>query len=302
MGIREEYDGLVCDLQKKIEDEKNTFIERKKMIYRTILKILKKDYSLDTCSIDNPHNLGGAPEKNQKLLEKIKDESADLKKKIVILRIIKTMKLIAMQKSFERKLVAAESDRKSVNASFWSNKLSYEMHGLDMEEQLQEAVDKLCECELNLVATKHTLRSQKSQNIDMVQWKATNANKIVELTKEIDKVKLSEDTPNIGKLLKKLETAQDTLDSLVEETDAIDAERERVVGQTQKEIDRVRTSVEQTRISRTYILENSSIGKSVSDESSEQEAKIQALKEENMLLKNTNEQMSREIQYYTDYL
>ena len=302
MSIRSEYDGLVNDLHKRIEEEQNTFIEKKRMIYRTILKILKKDYSLDDSSLNSSHNIGGTPEKNQKILEKVQEEDRELKKKVKILRIIRTLKLIAMQKSFERKLTAAESDRKSVNASLWSNRLSYEMHGLEMEEQLQQAVDKLCECELNLVATKHTLKAQKSQNIDMVQWKATNANKIVDLKKEIDKVKLSKESPNIGQLLKKLEVAQDTLDALIEETDAIDAERERTISVTQKKIDKVRTSVEQTRISRTYILENSSFGKSFVDDSAEKQAKIQAIREENALLKNTNEQMAREIQYYTEYM
>ena len=302
-NIRKEYDGLVYDLKKRINEEKRTFIERRKLIYQTILDVLRKDYSLE-----NPNGVGSSfgstQEKNQKILDNLKKEGEDLKKKIKILRIIRIMKLIAMNKSFERKLQVAEGDRKVVNGSLWSNRLQYEMHGAEMEEQLLEAQDRLCECELNLETAKHQLQVQKSSNIDMVQWKATNANKVVDLKKEIDKVRLSKDAPNIGQLLKKLEAAQEELDLLIEETDAIDNERQESVTSKLNQIERVKTSMAQTRISRLSILENAKFEKSQRqlDTSSEDAEKAMKLSEENSNLRKTNEQMKREIAYYTEIM
>lgn len=299
--IRKEFNALVKDLNVEIEHEKSKFVTRKRKTYQCILNILQQPHSLES---GGERASSPSPKENQKILENVKAKNESLVTKVKILRILRTMGKIALERSYMKKVQMAKDDRRLVNASLWSNRLQYETHGEEMEEQLKAAQKRLSEDEYNIESVKNSLESEKSTNIQMVQWKATNANRIVELNDKIKELELSIGNENVGNLLTKLWNAQETLTKLENENDQLEAEIDDNVRKPMRQSQRVRTAISRTRIARSRILDSLGAQTSLSQREwvEKKQPTYDEIVAENQQLRTQNAQMKRNIDKMLDQL
>ncbi|EAY08600.1 hypothetical protein TVAG_191230 [Trichomonas vaginalis G3] len=300
-SIRKEFDSLVQDISKEVEHEKSKFVMRKRKTYQCILNILQKPHSLDN---DYHKSTSPTAQENENILSNVKSKNEYLIKKVKILRILRTMGKIALERSFSKKVQMAKDDRRIVNASLWSNRLTYETHGEEMEEQLKQAQKRLSEDEYNIESVKNSLEIEKSSNIQMVQWKATNCTRIVELNDQIKSIETSLGNSNVGQLLKKLSSAQDELSRLEEENNTLEDEIEEEIRKPIRQSQRVRTAISRTRIERSRILGSVSQLSQLdyNDITQKRSPTYEEYVQENEQLKAQNAQLRRNIDKLTEQI
>ncbi|EAY06950.1 hypothetical protein TVAG_099900 [Trichomonas vaginalis G3] len=297
---RVQFDDLVNDLKTEITNKKSEFGGIKKSVLDQVSKRIFTAQGVQLEVNGEKHENGNND--NKKKIEDIEEENVLLQKKIKILRITRCMALIALKRSFSKKIASAESDRRSANAQLWGSKLSSDEDGKMMTQQLIETGRRLADLEIEIEKVKQQLENEKMSNIQLVHWKAKNERKADELKTEIAKFDDVGDV-NIDELLAKLEAKESELEQLRRESDEIEEKAENEIRKPMKDISKLREQIRDARISRGVMLRTSN--SVLSQEAKDWEADMRnrelatsSVSQENQKLKKENELLKIQIERY----
>lgn len=295
------FDDLVTDLKKEINFKQSEFGGIKKSVLDTVSKriLTAQGVTLERKEGETAHEESVNPKDK---LDNINAENADLAKKIKILRITRCMAMIALRRTFKKKIASAESDRRAANATLWGAKLDYDENGKLMMEQLIDTSRRLANLEIEIEKVKQQLENEKMSNIQLVHWKAKNERKADDLKNEIAKFDNMGDV-NIDELLQKLEAKTTELEDLRRESDEIEMRAESDIRKPMKDIQKMREQIRDQRISRGIMLRtsNSVLSQEARDwqaDMKNRELATSSVSQENIKLKKENELLKIQIERY----
>lgn len=292
---RTELDKLIHDLNEEISKRKTHFSHVRESLYDTILKCIQNQSKSDSLNFsrfifeNKPLEL-----ENQRIMDESIFNNNELRNKIIRLRVIRVFSDIAVRGLFRKKIGSLESDRKINNSILYSNKLAYQKHVESMEEQIEQGQRRLNEAEDEIECVKQQLGNEKSNNIKLVQWKATNIKEFEELQNEIARISQCIQS-DVGDLLVRLEKSREKLDQLEDGSEDFNNQYlEEVVKPTNK-ARKIRTAMIKSKISRIKIMEGTKYvcAKLISDNNISEKYFI--TQEENIQIKNRNEQLREQL-------
>lgn len=292
--VNKDFERLVNDITVEINKKKMQFTGIKKNVLKGVMNRIsianEVKFEIDHNILRNEeHERENDPqdkEENEKQLQLLREENEAARKRVLKLRIIRCLNDIFIQRYFRKRLSAVENDRKQANATFWSNKLQYETQEMSMLKQLDETRIRLADTEIEVEKLKKQLENEKVNNIQLVHWKAKNFKAVDELKQKISEIKNVSDV-NIDQLLAKMQERQEKLDALIAETNVIEKDFNEQVREPMKEIDRLRSEVQKTKMARLDLIAAMPNDDEI-DEMIAQNNSYQAILDENAQLRHNN--------------
>lgn len=312
------FEQLLTDINSKIESKKSMFNVIKQKVYSGVINKIKEANKIelvvdpnrmrmplpssdtDQSETDNSDSKNNSElnEKNNQILNSLREENELSKKRVLKLRIIRCLNEISMTRYYKKRLTAVENDRRSANATLFSNRLSYETQEISMLKQLDDCRKRLTDTEIEVERLKQQLENEKMNNIQLVHWKAKNLKTVDELKSQLSRFKISGDV-NVDDVIEQLQVKQAQLDALKEETDEIEKNFNEEVRAPMKEVERLRQEVQKTRAKRCELfttMKNEGDFNGEFDEKLEKEANIQSILNENAQLKHANLILKKQIE------
>ena len=292
------FDNLVEDLNNEIKNKKSMFSGIKQSVFQRVLNKIEAAKNVKLEAVAKPNLEDGedtqSTNSNDQIIQSINEKNEKTRKKILQLRVVRTLIKIAVTRYYQKKLNTVENDRKHANSMLWSNKLQYETQELTMRSQLDEAQKRFAATEIEVERLKQQLENEKTTNSQLVHWKAINSKSVDELKKKILSIKNVGDV-NIDRLLEKLQERQQELDVLREENNEMNKNIEETVRKPMKDIDKLRNELIKTRAEKSEMILSLKNDEDF-NERLEREMKDQSILDENVRLKNSNKLLKMQIE------
>jgi hypothetical protein len=291
-GIRREFDDLLADLHVQIARRQSTFADIRRSVFEVVARRINAAMEVE---LDfNPaqtHDRVAVATRNNDLFSAMKAENAGLAENVAKLRVLRTMNQLAIIRSLWKRIAAAELDRKVSHSMLWQSRLSYESSEAAQEANLAATHMKLRETEIEIEQLKQQLGIEKTNNSQLVHWKAKNFKVVETLQRQIQAL-AGVGGVNIAELLEKLADRHAELDILREEGDKFD---DLVNGEIRKFMDKVNSvkgKIQQTRTAKSGLL--TIVIKHQSDTALDAPS-VGPLRNENSQLKRLNRLLENEI-------
>jgi hypothetical protein len=254
-GIRVEYEQLLTDLRKQMVKRQSMFGDIKRSVIDGVINKIHSAMGviLEVDPTGNHDDQTALAAKNRRVFAELEEENAELRRRVVKLRILKCLSEISTSRFFRKRMLAVEGDRKTAHAILWTNRLMYESQESALESQLDVSHRKLSDTEIEIEKFKQALETEKTSNGQLVQWKAKHLKTVDNLRAQLDAFKGVGDV-NIAELLQKLSEGQSTLDALSEECEQFDEKTEEEVRKPMKETDGFRDDILETRREKAELM------------------------------------------------
>jgi hypothetical protein len=254
-AIHEELGKMISDLQDQILLRKSMFAGIKRSVIDGVAKKIDLAMTVELTVTPRPirEEASALATKNQNIFAELEKGTAELRRELMSLRIVKCLGLLGTTRFFKKKLISAEADRKAAHASFWSEKLTYESQDTAMELQLKNTHQKLSDMEIEIEQCKQQREAEKANNSQLVFWKVKHFKQVDELKQRLDMFKGIGDV-NIAELFEKLSDRDGQLDILRGDRESFEEQAEMHVRTPMKMIDQMRGRIFKTKRAKSALL------------------------------------------------
>ena len=294
---KQEFETLVFDLKKQKEIIKGKFTQMRDQLYFRVQSKIKAAGETEFSVSED-----FTPQKtviSDSIIHEKEEEIKQMKKKIIIMRIVRCMSNIATRRFFIKRIRTNENDGKFESAKLWETKREFEISEANSIADLRRYYQNLADDEIEIEKTRQMIDNEKQNTIQLVHWKATNQKREVELRDELKKYE-GVDKTNISELIEKLNKAKETLEKLKKSNEELEIIHERDIKRPMTVIEKTRRKITASKIEKSNIIQSRALTRQVpqmnaKDNSSELVASIQ---EENNMLASRNESIRRQIEDY----
>ena len=293
---RKEFITLIDDLKQQLFVRKNMFNGIKRDVYNEVFKKINEAKINATSinlkgdpNVDTDEAMKRAEIEHQNILKRIEHQNDQMRKKIIMMKVMKRLDEVAVSRTENKKIAQAEIERKEANAKLYQDKLEAQEREEKLETDLYNVHQKLCETELTIQKLKQMLENEKMSNIQLVHWKAKNMKVVEELNRQIKQF-TDQSEIDIDALTERLEEAQAELEQLRKETDALEIEANKTVRKTISQIGQIRESKARSKSSMSITLRNT-----VQRPDIDFDLVAQRLSEDNIALKQENDYLRKQI-------
>lgn len=250
------YNELVNDLQMEIERTKQTEsgirqsvydkilykIRRSKKLASKLKSLLGSDESTVSLRQETSADFGLLPcDFDENFLNEIRTKNEELRKKIIMNRILRVMTEIGIKRTYRKVLDVNVESRKEHNAKLWAQKLENNTRENAFDYDLIQIHHKLSETKSEIERLKQQLENEKMTSIQLVHWKAKNIKKIEQMKQRLNQFDEEIEDVNIDQLVRRLDEAQSELDALREDTFDIDEKVEEEIRKPLRYTEKVKT-------------------------------------------------------------
>ena len=234
---------------------------------------------------------------DQNFLNEIDEKNQKLRKEIILLRCLRVLSEVGVKRYYKKVIIENIEQRKLSNTQLWNEKFKSEVHNNSLDSQLFEAHRMLSDSKLEIIKLNQQLENEKMSNIQLVHWKAKNIKNFEAMKKRLDEFDETIEDVNIDNLVKKLAEAQNELDELRENNEAVDFEIEEDVRKPLKIIEEIKNKVKESKMQKRKMdrlqMENEMIHQ---EEVTNKELFVQELSDANIQLRLANDQLTSQIQ------
>jgi len=221
-------------------------------------------------------------------------ELSNMKEKIIKMRIIRTLSIIAAQREYSRKIKIETEEKKVLSSVLWQNHRNYKESIWDLEKDLISGSNKLVSLEMSLENIKITIDSSKKSSEQLSQWKEMTKRRIEMFQEQIDTIVMQTD-PNVSYLVRNLEESQEELYHLIEDQSLLDPEMIHSVREPIKNKEYVYRSARKLSMQNAIRMKDLELIKTV-------HPKVEQILQDNFQIRGENKVLKEKIQHLEEII
>jgi hypothetical protein len=242
--IRNDFDRLLIDLEKRRLDWNSEFHAVHRFVYDLVLKRIEAAKSV---RFERTTMIATNWSSNKVQFAVLRDEIQKLALLARRFRIVRALAGIASLRYSKKRIDSGEEDRIQELGQLWESKRDFELVQMQMVQQVDQAYRRLTDCELEIDRLTQQLENEKQSTIQLVHWKSTTLKREDQLMTDLKLVEHA-GSVHIGNLLRNLESKTEVLEELREGAEEMEIEIEKSVRTPIRKSDCVRSSIQELRI------------------------------------------------------